>query len=50
MTVTSTGADAEGRPRLTCTWFDKAGNEKTGAYYPEALQAYTGDVGGWGIT
>ncbi len=41
MTVTAHGKDAEGKPRVTCTWFDNDMNEKNGAFPVEALEPYT---------
>jgi len=48
MTVTAHGKDAQGKPRVTCTWFDSAGKEQNGTYPPEALKAYTGEKGSEG--
>jgi uncharacterized protein YodC (DUF2158 family) len=45
MTVTAEGKDGEGKKRLTCTWFDKDGHEKTGGYPEAALEIYEGEPG-----
>lgn len=48
MTITREGADGEGKPRWTCTWFDSEHNEKSGVYPSEALKLYKEETGSSG--
>jgi uncharacterized protein YodC (DUF2158 family) len=49
MTVTGFGKDGNGKERVNCTYFDKAENERHGAYPEESLEAYKEGTGSLGF-
>lgn len=38
MTITGSGRDASGNPRVTCTWIDRDSHAQTGVYPIEAVE------------
>jgi hypothetical protein len=44
MTVTAEGRDAKGKPRTSCTWFNKDDVEQNGVFPPEALESTSAPV------